>query len=165
MITLETERLILRPWEEADAEECFKYAKDPRVGPIAGWPAHTGVENSRQIIRDVLAVPETYAIVLKERESPSAASASIETTLRKTTMKWSWGTGWVFPTGAVVLYRRLRKSSSVMPFRTWGLRGSGAVITTATISQSACRRSWASVTNGPPKTHLCRRWAKREWAM
>jgi len=26
---LETERLILRPWEETDAEECYKYAKDP----------------------------------------------------------------------------------------------------------------------------------------
>ena len=70
MITLETERLILRPWEEADAEECYKYAKDPRVGPIAGWPVHTSVENSRRIIRDVLAVPETYAIVLKETGKP-----------------------------------------------------------------------------------------------
>ena len=38
---LETERLILRPWEETDAEECYKYAKDPRVGPISGWPVHT----------------------------------------------------------------------------------------------------------------------------
>ena len=63
---LETERLILRPWKESDAEDCYKFAKDPRVGPAAGWPAHTGVENSRQIIRDVLMVPETYAIVLKE---------------------------------------------------------------------------------------------------
>ena len=35
-MTLETKRLILRPWEETDAEECYKYAKDPRVGPIAG---------------------------------------------------------------------------------------------------------------------------------
>ena len=35
---LETERLILRPWEDADAEECYRYAKDPRIGPIAGWP-------------------------------------------------------------------------------------------------------------------------------
>ena len=61
---LETERLILRPWEEADAEECYQYVKDPRVGPIAGWPVHTSVENSRQVIRDVLMVPETYAIVL-----------------------------------------------------------------------------------------------------
>lgn len=66
----ETSRLILRPWEEADAEECYRYAKDPRVGPAAGWPAHTSVENSRQIIRDVLAVPETYAIVLKETGLP-----------------------------------------------------------------------------------------------
>ena len=70
MRNLETERLILRPWEEADAEECYRYAKDPRVGPIAGWPVHTGVENSRQIIRDVLTAPETYAIVLRETGLP-----------------------------------------------------------------------------------------------
>ena len=67
---LETERLILRPWTEDDAEECYKYAKDSLVGPIAGWPEHTSVENSRQIIRDVLSDPETYAIVLKETELP-----------------------------------------------------------------------------------------------
>ena len=67
---LETKRLILRPWEDVDAEECYKYAKDPRVGPIAGWPVHTSVENSRQVIRDVLMVPETYAIVLKETGLP-----------------------------------------------------------------------------------------------
>ena len=36
---LETRRLILRPWEEADAEACYQYASDPRVGPIAGWRA------------------------------------------------------------------------------------------------------------------------------
>ena len=69
-MTLETERLILRQWEESDAEECFKYAKDPRVGPAAGWPAHTGIENSRQIIRDILSAPETYAIILKETGLP-----------------------------------------------------------------------------------------------
>ena len=33
---LETKRLLLRPWEEADAEECYKYAKDPLVGPSCG---------------------------------------------------------------------------------------------------------------------------------
>ena len=69
-MTFETERLILRPWEEGDAEECYKYAKDPRVGPAAGWPVHTDVENTRQIIRDILMVPETYAIVLKETGLP-----------------------------------------------------------------------------------------------
>lgn len=67
---LQTERLILRPWREDDAEELFRYAQDPRVGPIAGWPPHTSVENSRQIIRDVLSAPETYAVVLKETGLP-----------------------------------------------------------------------------------------------
>ena len=61
----QTERLILRPWEEADAESLYKYAQDPLVGPIAGWPIHTSVENSREIIKNVLSAPETYAVCLK----------------------------------------------------------------------------------------------------
>ena len=60
-----TERLILRPWKDEDAESLFEYAKDPKVGPIAGWPVHTSVENSLDIIRNVLSAPETYAICLK----------------------------------------------------------------------------------------------------
>ena len=67
---LQTERLILRPWKETDAKDLYQYAKDPRVGPIAGWPPHTSVENSRAVIRDILAVSETYAIVLKETGQP-----------------------------------------------------------------------------------------------
>ena len=63
---LYTERLILRPWLESDAESLYEYAKDERVGPIAGWPPHTSVENSREIIRNVLAVDETYAVCMKE---------------------------------------------------------------------------------------------------
>ena len=51
-MTLETKLLILRPWEKSDAEECYKYAKDPLVGPAAGWAVHTSVEYSRQVIRD-----------------------------------------------------------------------------------------------------------------
>ena len=67
---LETKRLILRPWQEADAESLYKYAKDPAVGPIAGWPVHTSVENSREIIKGVLSEPETYAVILKETGEP-----------------------------------------------------------------------------------------------
>lgn len=67
---IETERLILRPWEETDAEAMFKYASDPDIGPIAGWPPHTSVENSREIIRTVFAAPETYAVVLKDTGEP-----------------------------------------------------------------------------------------------
>ena len=71
-MTFETERLILRPWEETDAEECYRYAQDPQVGPIAGWAAHTSVENSREIIKTVLSAPETYAVVLKTTGLPDS---------------------------------------------------------------------------------------------
>jgi len=61
-----TERLILRPWKDTDAESLYKYAKDQEVGPIAGWPVHTSVENSLEIIKNVLSSPETYAVCLKD---------------------------------------------------------------------------------------------------
>ena len=65
-----TERLVLRPWQESDAESLYKYAQDPAIGPIAGWPPHTSVEDSLNIIRTVFAAPETYAVILKETGEP-----------------------------------------------------------------------------------------------
>ena len=47
---METERILLRYWQESDAEALFKYASDPDVGPRAGWPVHKSVEESREII-------------------------------------------------------------------------------------------------------------------
>ena len=67
---LKTERLILRPWREDDAEDLYKYASDAQVGPPAGWPPHMSVENSREIIRAVLSAPETYAVCLKDDGKP-----------------------------------------------------------------------------------------------
>lgn len=67
---IETERLILRSWQEKEAGTLFKYASDPDIGPIAGWAPHTSVENSLEIIRTVFAAPETYAAVLKDIGEP-----------------------------------------------------------------------------------------------
>ena len=69
-MNMETQRLILRPWTENDAESLYNYAKDPAIGPIAGWPPHTSVEDSRNVIRNILSAPETYAVVLKETNEP-----------------------------------------------------------------------------------------------
>ena len=69
-MTLQTDRLILRPWREDDAEDLYKYASDAEVGPPAGWPPHTSVENSREIIRTVLSAPDTFAVCLKEDGKP-----------------------------------------------------------------------------------------------
>ncbi|MBR6173244.1 MAG: GNAT family N-acetyltransferase [Eubacterium sp.] len=63
---LETKRLILRRWEDSDAEDMYKYASDPDVGPIAGWPSHRSVDESLDVIRNVLNGEEAYAICLKE---------------------------------------------------------------------------------------------------
>ena len=62
---LETERLILRKWTDADAERLFQYAKDPAVGPAAGWQPHQSVEESRNVIRNLLNGAECYAICEK----------------------------------------------------------------------------------------------------
>ena len=37
---LQTKRLILRPWQESDAEALYKYACNPNIGPIAS--EHSG---------------------------------------------------------------------------------------------------------------------------
>ena len=76
---LETERLILRRFEESDAEDVFTYARDPDVGPIAGWPPHQSVEESLDVIRNVLNGPEAYAICLK---SDGRAIGAIELKLK-----------------------------------------------------------------------------------
>ena len=51
---LQTKHLILRAWKESDAEALYRYARNPNVGPIAGWPPHTSVENSRELIKTAL---------------------------------------------------------------------------------------------------------------
>ena len=67
---LVTKRLILRAWQESDAESLYKYAQNSAIGPVAGWPPHTSVEDSLNVIRTVFAAPETYAAVLKETGEP-----------------------------------------------------------------------------------------------
>ena len=63
---METERILLRPWRESDAESLFKYASDPDVGPRAGWPPHKNVEESLQIIKTVFNTDTMWAVIWKE---------------------------------------------------------------------------------------------------
>ncbi|MFL4621197.1 GNAT family N-acetyltransferase [Stenotrophomonas maltophilia] len=63
---LATQRLILRPWRDSDAADLYEYARDPRVGPVAGWPPHASVEESADIIRTVFNRPEVYALQSRE---------------------------------------------------------------------------------------------------
>lgn len=65
MDRIETDRLILRPFRVEDAEDLYAYARDPRVGPSAGWPPHTSVEESRSIIENVFSAPGEFAVQLR----------------------------------------------------------------------------------------------------
>ena len=60
---LKTSNLELRPWRESDAVELYELAKNPNIGPIAGWPPHESVEYSSNIIKTVFSKNETYAII------------------------------------------------------------------------------------------------------
>ncbi len=74
----ETERLILRRWEESDAEDLYEYARDPEVGPPAGWPPHQSIDESRTVIRNVFSGPEDYAVCLKsDRRAIGAISLKL----------------------------------------------------------------------------------------
>lgn len=79
MPQFETPRLILRPWRDDDAESLFRYASDPAVGPIAGWPPHSSVDESREIIRTVFSAPEVYAVVLKSTGEPIGCCGLVPT--------------------------------------------------------------------------------------
>ena len=70
---MQTDRILLRPWVDSDAEALFRYASDPDVGARAGWAPHQSVEESLEIIRTVFHNDTTWAIVLKETGEPIGA--------------------------------------------------------------------------------------------
>ena len=70
---LKTQRLVLRPWKESDAECLYHFAKNPKIGPIAGWPPHKNVEESLEIIKTIFSKKETYAITIDDKAIGSIA--------------------------------------------------------------------------------------------
>lgn len=67
MNTIETERLILRPITEDDAETIFEYSKSENVGPNAGWKPHANIEETYEVIKLFFIDQENgFGIVLKE---------------------------------------------------------------------------------------------------
>ena len=65
-IRIETPRLILRPWQEADAEDFYEYARVDGVGQRCGWLPHQNLEESRMILQMFMAEKKTFALELKE---------------------------------------------------------------------------------------------------
>lgn len=69
--TITTKRLILRALIRQDAQDIYDYAKDPRVGPSAGWKPHESIEETYRFIdysikKKDYGQPGIFAIILKE---------------------------------------------------------------------------------------------------
>lgn len=65
---MQTEHLYLRPWDLSDAKDLYKYAKDPDIGPSAGWPPITSIKQAEQIIDYILTSWGFFALVLKDTQ-------------------------------------------------------------------------------------------------
>ncbi len=81
--TLETDRLILRPFAMADAEAMWRnWASDPEVTKFLTWPAHESVDVSKMVLSDWTSQyerPDYYqwAIVPKDLMEPIGSMAVV----------------------------------------------------------------------------------------
>lgn len=66
MKVLETDRLILRPFCQADLDGFYAYAKQPNVGIHAGWKPHESIEETQKILDMFIEGGQVYAVTLRE---------------------------------------------------------------------------------------------------
>ncbi len=63
--SIETNRLLLRPWDDFDADELFELAQEPDIGFWCGWEPHKHIRDTFFALHNFLEIEETYAICLK----------------------------------------------------------------------------------------------------
>ena len=66
MNTIETKRLILTDWTVADAPELYQLAKNPNVGPHAGWKPHANEAESLEVIRTLFLTSMVWKVTDKK---------------------------------------------------------------------------------------------------
>lgn len=65
-IRIETDRLILRPFEETDLDDFYEYASVEGVGEMAGWKHHEDKGKTKEILDLFISEDKTFAICLKD---------------------------------------------------------------------------------------------------
>ena len=66
MTNMKTERLKLRRFKLSDLNDFYEYAKDPNVGPNAGWEYHKSKNESILLLANFIKNKEIWAIELIE---------------------------------------------------------------------------------------------------
>ncbi len=63
---IETDRLILRAFQQSDLDDFYEYASVEGVGEMAGWRHHENKDKSQEILNRFIEEDKTFAICLKE---------------------------------------------------------------------------------------------------
>ena len=67
--SLETVRLLIRPFQEEDADAFFACCQNPNLGNNAGWAPHKTIEESREILQNVfIGQKNIWAMILKDAQ-------------------------------------------------------------------------------------------------
>ena len=74
---LQTDRLLLRPFREDDAEALYECSKDAFVGRNAGWKPHESVEESRDVLRLVFLDQSAVWAVVRRADGLLLGSAGL----------------------------------------------------------------------------------------
>ena len=61
-----TKRLVLRAFVLDDLDDFYDYAKNPIVGPMAGWKPHEAKKDTLVILKNFIKKQEVWALCLKD---------------------------------------------------------------------------------------------------
>lgn len=64
-IQIETQRLLLRAFNQSDLDDFYEYASVEGVGEMAGWKHHESKDKTQEILNNFINEDKTFAIVLK----------------------------------------------------------------------------------------------------
>lgn len=123
MTIIDTPRLRLRPWSDADASALFDLARDPRIGTLCGWKPFECIDDAHEALSTVLAAPDSYAVTLAstgeivgsialriDRDSPEARVADIGYWIGAP----YWGKGYATEAGKAIIDRARELSVKTM---------------------------------------------------
>ena len=114
MTTIDTPRLHLRPWSDADAPALYELARDPRIGMLCGWKPFERIDDAREALSTVLAAPDSYAVTLASTgELVGSIALRVDNASAETTIAdigyWIgapyWGNGYATEAGHALIDR------------------------------------------------------------